>query len=198
MNKKINLDGMSLESAPIPTGPQVIEIPATLAKIVDEYVEGRAELDRLEKRLNIKTKEDALKIYAKTRVIDNLSRDSGGTSITMAGKKNSVIVAVTDRPKKITDDRYDEVIGSVGNRGITEDVVYAINPEVYARHKKAIAAALASIDIPEEDRKKLLIKTTTRRFTFSLASMLEFTKKFKLSFQDVFSAYEPTIQIRIK
>lgn len=179
------------------TTKSTIEIQdSRVASAIDNFVTGKAALDKLTAQL--KANESIIKEYGAEYAVDQLSKEKKFESVIFASKTNGILFITQDRPKMIKEDALPQIEAIVGENNVEVKTKLEMNLEVFEKYADKIAAALRNLDIPVEDKAKLITEVSTYEYTFGLNDIAKIAKEQEVSVQNVFSTFSPTLQLKVR
>lgn len=174
---------------------EIIQVDTTTAKHVDALVKAKAELDDAKERVDANGAK--LKQYGRNLLVNAIKAGQTVASVILASAKHGAMYIPTDRFAKIKEEALDQVRSLLGDKYVKTTTVYSFNPELVAKYGKEITAALQSLDIPADDKRKLLNATLEHEYTFGINEVGAVAKERNLEVSAVLELVGVVEQIKI-
>jgi hypothetical protein len=119
-------------------------------------------------------------------------------SFEMTSAENGILFIMQDRFSKLDATKAKAAKDLLGDDAVMESETYTIDPTMVEKHGDAIAKAIEAMDIPNDDKAKLLVCTTTWKYTFGLNEIGEVARKKDLKPAQVIQAVKPVTQVKMR
>ncbi len=171
-----------------------IKAPKKVADAIAAYVKAKAEIKALE--AIVKLRETEIKSFGAKSAVGMIENGRDVESVIVEGNGDSLMYTVQDVFAKVTEDNVADLRLVLGKKSIVDVEVHMLNADVLALHRDKVIAALTALDIPEEDKQRLLLTQKGYAYTFALNDIGQVAKRLKLEVAEVFDTVQPVQQLK--
>lgn len=104
---------------------------------------------------------------------------------------DKMLIIVMDKYASIDETRAGEIREQFGEDAVEETTEYSFNTEILKKHQEAIGAAIAAMDIPDEDKANLLV--VSQKFSIAKGMIERFAEK---GVETAFYNLAPQVQLK--
>lgn len=173
---------------------RTLKATAPVAAAINRYSENMKKLDELQAEIN--SDGAIIKEAGRVETIDLLKKNIPFQSFKLASTTNGLLYICQNRFAKLDADGHKAAAEIIGEKYLRKTTEYKFNKEMVEKHGSKIAAAIAKLDIPNEDKAKLLVSTDLFEYTFELDEIGQVAKESKVSVDVIFETVKPVQQLK--